>query len=56
MYDQETWHPRFIFNNSFNKHFLKLVFFQKYSAFCRVKTFKVEVDFYLKLEGGEGGF
>ena len=30
MYDQEPRHPRFNFNNLFNKHFSKLSFFQKH--------------------------
>ena len=56
MYDQGPWHPRLKFNNSFNNHFLLLVFFQKYSLFCRVKTVEVEVDYCLKLVSGGGGF
>ena len=28
MYNQEPWHSRFNFNNLFNKHFPKLIFFK----------------------------
>ena len=55
MFDQEPWHPQFRFNNLFNKHFLQLVFLQKYSVICCVKTVEVEVDCYLKLVGDEDG-
>ena len=50
MYDQEPKHPRFNFNNLFNKHSPKLIFFK--SVLSR-KTDKMEVDCYLKLVGGE---
>ena len=56
MYDQGPWHLGFKFNNLFNKPFLQLLSFHKFSVFCCVKTVKVDVDCYLKLVGGGGGF
>ena len=56
MYDQEHWNPQSKFNNLFKKHFLWLVFFQKYSVSCCVKTVEVEGDCYFKLVGGGSGF
>ena len=51
MYDLEAKHPRFNFNNLFNKHFPRLIFSK---AFCRLRTDEMEVDCYLKLVGDEG--
>ena len=53
MNDQEPRPPRFNFNNLFNKHFPQAKFLSK--AYCPVKADKMEVHYYLKLVGGEGG-
>ena len=55
MFVQGPRQTRLKFNNLFNKQFMKLGFFFS-KVFCCVKTGEVEVDCYLMLVGGGGGF
>ena len=51
MYNQEPRHPRFNFNNLFNKHFSLAKFFKNILS---RENRRDEMDCYLKLVGGEG--
>ena len=47
MNDEGSRSSQFKFNNLFNEHFPKLIYFSK--VFCRVKTVEVEVDCHPKM-------